>query len=321
MTFQERHNLNYEESITKRPVSEGAEKFMGEVIPVLDHGFVYLVDYLGSDSEIATMARTSYGRGTRKISDDRTLIRYLVRHEHTSPLERNEYVFHAKMPIFVARQWIRHRTASVNEMSARYSILDKEFYVPEQDVIAAQSTTNKQGREKLLGYEDANKVRELLINDALNNYSHYEFLLNDDGTGKPKDPGRDMLARELARMDLTLNYYTQWYWKMDLHNLFHFLRLRTDSHAQFEIRQYANAISTIVAEAVPIAWEAFQDYQLESVKLSRLEKCALSEMVKLSGVAFDSTILEKALNNVGFINERERREAEDKFKILGLITK
>jgi thymidylate synthase (FAD) len=319
MTSIERKNINYETSLTKRPISVGAEKMLGEVIPVLDHGFVYLVDYLGNDAEIATMARTSYGRGTRKISDDRNLIRYLVRHEHTSPMERDEFVFHAKMPIFVARQWIRHRTASVNEMSGRYSILDKEFYIPEPEVIAAQSKTNKQGRGEVLDHEQAVKVREILVADAMTNYNHYEYLLNDDGQGKPIDSERGMVARELARIDLTLNSYTQWYWKMDLHNLFHFLALRMDAHAQYEIRQYAGAISNIVKESVPVAWEAFVDYQLEAVKFSRLEKCALTEIAILAGFKMNPEELDKILEKVGMDNNFEKKETEEKFRNLGII--
>ena len=224
-----------------------AEEILGKEFPVLNHGFVRLVDYMGGDDSIVQAARVSYGRGTKKVSEDSGLIRYLMRHRHTTPFEMVELKFHAKMPIFVARQWIRHRTANVNEYSARYSILDKEFYVPEPEVIATQSKTNRQGREEVFSPKQAEEVRMVLIEDAKVVYEHYTNMLNEDpkNPGQPIDKMKGMLARELARMNLSLNFYTQWYWKIDLHNLFHFLGLRMDPHAQWEIRQYANEMAKI----------------------------------------------------------------------------
>ena len=203
-------------------------------------------------------ARVSYGRGTRRVSDDRGLIRYLMRHRHTTPFEMCEIKLHVKLPIFVARQWIRHRTASVNEYSARYSILDREFYIPASDVIAAQSLSNRQGRGDQLPASEAARVQDLLREDAHRAHEHYEELLNEESEGKVHDPSRIGLARELARINLSLNYYTQWYWKIDLHNLLNFLSLRADSHAQYEIRVYAEAIlEKIVQSWVPLTYEAF----------------------------------------------------------------
>src|SRR3989344_7894534 len=215
-------------NITLRSISQGAEKWLYRPIKCLDHGFVYLVDYMGNDEAIVEAARTSYGQGTKKVSSDEGLIRYLRRHVHTTPSEMVEFKFHCKMPIFVARQWIRHRTANVNEYSARYSILDKEFYVPEPQHLAVQSATNRQGRSDMLSPEEAATVQKLLTEEASHAYENYELLLNDDGTGKSRNEGSAMLAREIARMALSLNFYTQWYWKCDLHHLFHFLSLRAD---------------------------------------------------------------------------------------------
>jgi thymidylate synthase (FAD) len=305
---------------TKRPISPGAEKWLGEVLPILDNGFVYLVDYMGNDEAIEQAARVSYGRGTRKASETRGLIRYLRRHEHTTPFEMVEFKFHAKMPIFVARQWVRHRTANINEYSARYSILDKEFYIPEPEVLASQSKQNRQGRGEILDPKQAEAVRQLLIADALNSYEHYEYMLNDEGSGKPVDPSRDMVARELARMGLSLNFYTQWYWKIDLHNLFHFLRLRIDKHAQYEIRVYAEGVSRILQDAVPIAWEAFVDYELEAVKLSRPEKVVLIQLLSQKGITFTEDELNRAVESLKITNKREREELVDKFTDLGLIS-
>ena len=305
--------------LTKRPVNKGAEKWLGEVIPVLDHGFIYLVDYMGNDQSIEQAARVSYGRGTRKISQTRELIRYLLREEHTGPFEMVEHKYHAKMPLFVARQWVRHRTASLNEMSGRYSILDKEFYIPENDVIGSQSSKNRQGRGKVFDLEQANKVKELLIEDALGNYDHYEYMLNDDGTGKPKDPSRDMLARELARMDLTLNFYTQWYWKIDLHNNFHFLKLRMEPHAQWEIRQYANAMSKIIKDSVPIAWEAFVDYQLEALKITKPETKAIEMLLRDKKISFTEDEVLQVFRKIGIANKREGKEFVEKLDKLGFL--
>jgi len=245
---------------TLRAVSEGMEAHLYTAHEVLDHGFVRVIDYMGDDAAIVQAARVSYGAGTRKARDDAGLIRYLMRHWHSTPFEMCEVKLHVKLPIFVARQWIRHRTANVNEYSARYSILDREFYIPAPDALAAQSTSNAQGRGEVLSGEEAARVLEILKGDAGRAYDHYEEMLSTDG--------RQGLARELARMNLPANVYTQWYWKTDLHNLFHFLRLRADPHAQYEIRVYAEAICRIVADWVPAAYAAFEDYRLGGATLS-----------------------------------------------------
>lgn len=249
-----------EEFKTKRPTVEALEVILGKPFTALNHGFVRVVDYMGDDSAIVQAARVSYGAGTKKVNEDRGLIRYLMRHEHTTPLEMCEIKLHCKMPIFVARQWIRHRTANVNEYSARYSILDKEFYIPEPEVLAAQSKINKQGRDEVVTPEQAKKIIELLKEDADLCYSDYEHMLNDS-TSPTHDPNRPQLARELARMNLNLNFYTQWYWKIDLHNLLRFLSLRSDPHAQYEIRVFSDIIlHEIVKQWVPHVYEAFEDF-------------------------------------------------------------
>jgi len=256
-------------SHTRRASVPALEEILYEPIPVLDHGFVRVIDYMGDDAAIVQAARVSYGRGTKKISGDRGLIRYLMRHRHTTPFEMCEIKFHVKLPVFVARQWIRHRTANVNEYSARYSILDREFYIPAPEQLAAQSASNRQGRGEVLEGAEAERVLALLRDDADQCYAHYEEMLNEDAEGNPRDPGRQGLARELARMNLPLNIYTQWYWKIDLHNLLHFLSLRADSHAQYEIRVYAEAMMDVVRRWMPIACEAFEDYAVGSAHLSR----------------------------------------------------
>ncbi len=245
---------------TLRAVSEGMEAHLYKAHPVLDHGIVRVVDYMGDDAAITQAARVSYGRGTKSVSNDEGLIRYLMRHWHSTPFEMCEVKFHVKLPVFVARQWIRHRTANVNEYSARYSILDREFYIPAPEHLAAQSTVNNQGRGQILQGDEAARVLDLLREDAMRSYDHYEAMLSQDG--------QQGLARELARMNLPANVYTQWYWKVDLHNLFHFLRLRADAHAQYEIRAYANAMCEIVKDWVPFAYAAFEDYRLGGVQLS-----------------------------------------------------
>jgi thymidylate synthase (FAD) len=255
-------------SPTRRPTSPGLEARLGEAIPVLDHGFVRAIDYMGDDAAVVQAARVSYGRGTRKVSEDSGLIRYLMRHRHSTPFEMCEIKFHIKLPIFVARQWIRHRTASVNEISARYSILDREFYLPAPEHLAAQSAANRQGRGEALDAERAAEVLDLLRADATRNYDHYALMLNEDADGAPLDPGRPGLARELARMNLTLNTYTQWYWKSDLHNLLGFLALRADPHAQYEIRAYAEPMMALTEAWVPLSFAAFRDYRLGAVTLS-----------------------------------------------------
>ena len=308
--MQERkpEQLRYEVSETRRPISAGAEKHIGEVIPILDQGFVYLVDYMGTDQSIEQAARVSYGTGTRKVSETRGLIRYLMRHDHTSPFEMAEFKFHAKMPIFVARQWVRHRTANINEYSARYSVLDREFYVPEPDVIALQSSSNKQGRGEVVDVQQAEAVRQIIIEDAVRNYDHYNGMI-DSG-----------IAKEIARINLNVNFYTQWYWKIDLHNLFHFLMLRKDGHAQWEIRQYADAIGEIVKDSVPLAWEAFSDYQLNAVKLSGQEKEVFANLVRARGGFSESEIFEMA-KRIGMAGKGELTEVIEKFRKMGLIKK
>jgi len=246
-------------SSTLRPSVPALEAMLFTALPVLDHGFVRVIDYMGDDAAVVQAARVSYGRGTRKISEDEGLIRYLMRHWHSTPFEMCEIKYHVKLPIFVARQWIRHRTANVNEYSARYSIMDKEFYIPAAENLAAQAVDNRQGRGAVLEGEDAARVLALLRQDAEQTYAHYEEMLDEDGIG---------LARELARMNLTLNTYTQWYWKTDLHNLFHFLRLRADAHAQYEIRVYAETMLETVKAWVPLCYAAFRDYRLGAVTFS-----------------------------------------------------
>lgn len=243
---------------TRRPTVAALEDQLFTALPVLDHGFVRVVDYMGDDAAVVQAARVSYGRGTRRALEDEGLIRYLMRHYHSTPFEMCEIKFHVKLPIFVARQWIRHRTANVNEYSARYSIMDKDFYLPAPEHMAKQSTANRQGRGEVLDAETGVRVLALLRGDAEQTYGHYEDMLGED-VG---------LARELARMNLTLNTYTQWYWKTDLHNLFHFLRLRADSHAQYEIRVYAEAMLQLTQAWVPLSYKAFCDYRLGAVTFS-----------------------------------------------------
>jgi len=253
---------------TRRATVPALEEILYEALPVLDRGFIRVVDYMGDDAAIVQAARVSYGRGTRRTSEDQGLINYLMRHRHTTPLEMCEIKYHVKLPIFVARQWIRHRTANVNEYSARYSILDNEFYLPAPEHLAAQAAANRQGRENLLDGPAAQRVLDLLRRDAERAYAGYVELLNEDGSGKPIDPTRSGLARELARMNLSLNFYTQWYWKTDLHNLMHFLALRADPHAQYEIRAYAEAMLGTLARWVPMTHAAFLEYRMNAALIS-----------------------------------------------------
>lgn len=246
--------------LTYRAVSEGMEAHLYKANPVLDHGLVRVIDYMGDDAAIVQAARVSYGAGTKHVSNDEGLIRYLMRHWHSTPFEMCEIKLHVKLPVFVARQWIRHRTANVNEYSARYSILDREFYIPQPEQLAAQSTVNNQGRGAVLEGAEAARVLDMLKRDAATSYDHYEAMLSQEG--------QQGLARELARMNLPMNIYTQWYWKVDLHNLFHFLRLRADAHAQYEIRVYADEICRLVKDWVPLAYAAFEDYRMGGVTLS-----------------------------------------------------
>jgi thymidylate synthase (FAD) len=276
-------------SETRRPTVPALETLLFQALPVLDHGFVRVIDYMGDDAAIVQAARVSYGRGTRRVSEDAGLIRYLMRHRHSTPFEMCEIKYHVKLPIFVARQWIRHRTANVNEYSARYSILDREFYIPAAEHLAAQSADNRQGRGGVLQGAEAAHVLDLLREDAMRTYDHYAEMLNEDGA----DPARQGLARELARMNLTLNTYTQWYWKSDLHNLFHFLSLRADPHAQYEIRVYAEAMLATVEAWVPAAFAAFRDYRLGAATFSAGMLAALRRMLNGEAVTQSESGLNK----------------------------
>jgi thymidylate synthase (FAD) len=269
------------------------EEILFEAIPVLDHGFIRVIDYMGDDAAIVQAARVSYGTGTRRVQDDAGLINYLMRHRHTTPFEICEINYHVKLPIFVARQWIRHRTASVNEYSARYSILDREYYVPEPEALAAQSSANRQGRGEVLEGREAARVLEILRTDAATCYDHYQEMLNEDEGGGRRDPTRLGLARELARMNLTLSTYTQWYWKIDLHNLLHFLSLRADPHAQHEIRVYAEAMLETVRRWVPITHAAFVDHRLGAAQLSAKALAVVRRMLAGETTAQETSGLSK----------------------------
>ena len=270
---------------TRRAVSPGMEEHLYTAFPVLDHGFVRVIDYMGDDAAICQAARVSYGKGTKSVQNDEGLIRYLMRHWHSTPFEMCEIKLHVKLPVFVARQWIRHRTANVNEYSARYSILDREFYIPAPEHIAAQSTINNQGRGETLTGDEAARVLEILKADSARAYDNYEAMISDDG--------QQGLARELARMNLPANIYTQWYWKVDLHNLLHFLRLRADSHAQYEIRVYADEICKIVADWVPYAYAAFEDYRMGGATLSKTSLDVMRRMIKGEEVTQENSGMSK----------------------------
>jgi thymidylate synthase (FAD) len=278
---------------TRRATVPALEEILFRAVPVLDHGFVRVIDYMGDDGAVVQAARVSYGRGTRRVSEDAGLIRYLMRHRHSTPFEMCEIKYHVKLPIFVARQWIRHRTANVNEYSARYSILDREFYIPAPEHLAAQSAVNRQGRGDVLEGEEAEWVLGLLRRDAAQAYDDYAAMLNEDEGGAPRDASRQGLARELARMNLTLNTYTQWYWKTDLHNLLHFLSLRADAHAQYEIRAYAEAMLESVRAWVPATFEAFRDYRLGAVTFSAQMLAVLRRMLAGEAVAQKESGLSK----------------------------
>ncbi|HJU19426.1 MAG TPA: FAD-dependent thymidylate synthase [Stellaceae bacterium] len=254
---------------TRRATVAALEAILYEPLPVLDHGFVRVVDYMGDDAAVVQAARVSYGRGTKQVSEDQGLINYLMRHRHTTPFEMCEIKFHVKLPIFVARQWIRHRTANVNEYSARYSILDKEFYIPAAEHLGLQATANRQGRGAALAGAAARRVLDLLRTEAERAYAGYAELLNEDAASVPHDPERPGIARELARMNLSLNFYTQWYWKIDLHNLMHFLSLRADPHAQYEIRAYAERILEILEYWVPMTYGAFIEHRMGAALISK----------------------------------------------------
>lgn len=264
---------------TLREVAPALEDVLYKAIPILDHGFIRVIDYMGTDSAIVQAARVSYGKGTKKVNEDAGLINYLMRHRHTTPFEMCEIKFHIKLPIFIARQWIRHRTANVNEYSGRYSIMDKEFYIPAPEQLAAQSKSNRQGRGDVLEGQEAQRVLELLKADSQRAYSHYEEMLNEDIDGNILKEGKPGLARELARMNLSLNFYTQWYWKVDLHNLLHFLSLRADAHAQYEIRVYAEAMLDILKKWLPITYAAFMDYRVGGAAISAKGLSVIKRMI------------------------------------------
>lgn len=311
-----------EASQTLRPANPGAELWLNRPMKLLNHGFVYLVDCQGNDAAIAQAARVSYGKGTKKMSGDNGLIRYLFRHRHLTPFEMCELKFHCRMPIFVARQWVRHRTAKLNEESLRYSIASSDMYEPEIDQICEQSSNNKQGRGVKISLTEARKIQEAIRRNNKQQFKEYVRLANarqdpaDPQNWIPIDPKRPMLSRELARGILPVNTYTQWYWKTDLRNLFNFLSLRLDSHAQYEIRVYAQAMARIVKDLFPIAYEAFEDYQLHSLTLSRLEIKLMNEypkILKLTGSNLKSEITKVIKNS------READEFITKLERLGFV--
>ena len=297
--------LRASSNTTLRATVPSLEEILYKPLQALDHGFVRVIDYMGDDTAIVQSARVSYGKGTKKITNDKGLIKYLMRHWHSTPFEMCEIKLHVKLPIFIARQWIRHRTANVNEYSARYSILDKEFYIPSVENLASQSQVNKQGRAENLSPEEAEKVINILKNDAEQTYNNYEVMLNENSDGETLDEGSMGIARELARMNLTLNTYTQWYWKIDLNNLLHFLKLRADAHAQFEIRVYADIILDIVKKWVPITYEAFEDYRVGGTQLSAKEILILKKIIKGETVDPDAE----------GISKREWGELQKKFDL------
>ena len=303
--LEEIEALRSEISETARVTAPELEAVLYKPIEVLDHGFIRVIDYMGDDSSIVQSARVSYGKGTKKISNDKGLIKYLMRHRHSTPFEMCEIKFHIKLPIFIARQWIRHRTANVNEYSARYSILDKEFYIPSAENLAAQSAINNQGRGDALTDDEASNVIQILKKDAEQTYSNYETLLNESSEGNIIDESKSGIARELARMNLTLNTYTQWYWKIDLNNLLHFLALRADDHAQYEIRVYADAMLDIVKKWVPLTYEAFEDYRIGGTELSAKEVNLMRKLLKGEKVSFEEEGLSR----------REWSELQRKFEI------
>jgi len=287
-------NLRSKVKKTLRVTSSSLESILYKPFKVLDSGFIRVIDYMGDDSAIVQSARVSYGEGTKKVSNDKGLIRYLMKNWHTTPFEMCEIKFHIKLPIFIARQWIRHRTANVNEYSARYSILDKEFYIPRPEHMSSQSSTNKQGRGTNLSKKDTEKFIKILKDDADRNYKHYENMLNENQSGEIINDDKEGLSRELARINLTLNTYTQWYWKIDLHNLLHFLYLREDTHAQYEIQAYAEIIlNKIVKRWVPHTYSAFKEFQLESYNLSKTAIEVIKKKLQGKKISYEKSGLGK----------------------------
>jgi thymidylate synthase (FAD) len=274
---------------TRRATVPAMEALLYQPIPILDHGFIRVIDYMGDDAAVVQAARVSYGAGTKKIREDAGLINYLMRHRHTSPFEMCEVKLHAKMPIFVAREWVRHRVANLNEISARYSILDNEFYMPAPEQLGAQSRSNRQGRGETLTGDESARVLDILRDDAVRAYGHYEEMLNENVAGETIDPAKAGLARELARMNLSVNFYTQWYWKIDLHNLLHFLQLRADQRAQYEIRVYADEILNVVKHWVPLTYAAFMDYRMGGYELSAKGLAVVRRLLRGDKVDREST--------------------------------
>ena len=291
---QEIKDLQSQSYKTKRVTAPELEEILYEALPILDHGFIRVIDYMGNDNSIVQAARVSYGKGTKKVNTiDSGLIKYLMRHWHSTPFEMCEIKYHVKLPIFIARQWIRHRTANVNEYSARYSILDKEFYLPSKENLAAQSTNNRQGRGNVISGGQAEEVLSLLKDDAERTYKNYEEMLNERYDGSVIDESKTGLARELARMNLTLNTYTQWYWKTDLLNLMNFLRLRADHHAQYEIRAYADVMLNTLKRWVPITYDAFMDYRVGGTEISSKGKDVLKKLIRGEKISIEETDLSK----------------------------
>ena len=290
---KEIEELQSQKNETKRSVAPELENILYEALPILDHGFIRVIDYMGNDSSIVQAARVSYGKGTKKVNTDSGLIKYLMRHWHSTPFEMCEIKYHVKLPIFIARQWIRHRTANVNEYSARYSILDKEFYLPTKENLAAQSKNNRQGRGEVIEGDQANKVLDLLKEDAERTYKNYEEMLNERFDGSIINESQNGLARELARMNLTLNTYTQWYWKTDLLNLMNFLRLRVDSHAQYEIRAYAEVMLDTLKRWVPTTYESFMDYRVGGTEVSSKGKIVINKLINGEKVSIEESDLSK----------------------------
>ena len=290
---QEIKDLQSQSNKTKRVTAPKLEEILYEALPILDHGFIRVIDYMGNDNSIVQAARVSYGKGTKKVNTDSGLIKYLMRHWHSTPFEMCEIKYHVKLPIFIARQWIRHRTANVNEYSARYSILDKEFYLPSKENLAAQSSSNRQGRGEVITGDQAEKVLGLLKEDAERTYSNYEEMLNQKYDGSIIDEKKIGLARELARMNLTLNTYTQWYWKTDLLNLMNFLRLRADHHAQYEIRAYADVMLDTLKRWVPITFDAFMDYRVGGTEVSSKGKEVIKKLISGEKISIEQTDLSK----------------------------
>ena len=276
-------------------------KIPEDAIKCLDKGFVRLVDSMGGDDAIVQAARVSYGQGTSKVSQDRGLIRYLMRHRHTTPFEMVEFKFHCKMPIFVARQWVRHRTANINEYSLRYSEARDEFYYPEPENIQFQSTLNKQGRSGEVPPELKQKVLEYFKENSERSFALYQEL-NEAG-----------VARELARSLLPVNIYTEWYWKNDLHNLLHFIGLRSDGHAQYEIRVFSDAMAHYVKEKAPFAWEAYQDYVVHGMRFSKIEKGLLEK--QLSDRVIDDIVEDIAYQLTATLHKGKPREEVDLYPL------